>query len=489
MHTRAEIRLGQIIKEKFNTDYYILDKFPTSVRPFYAMPDPENPKVTNSFDIFIRGQEICTGGQRIHKSQVLEEKMHRLQISSKGMEDYLEGFKLGAPPHAGCGIGLERIVMLYLNLGDVRNATLFHRDPKSLPMRKETKELRHPEASTMPPPWKNAKLMQDQDGESNLRDLQPLEKLIANYGDSSNTAWLDERYKLWRHADTGAAVGYSAFKGYAMIIGIPLCDKAQYALVVAAFLQFLKKEAKLKPIWMMINDEIEEILGGRLNWSTLSVTAEERIPDPYKNPARHDPDVARKTRHARKEGVKMVDYSLVERVPDDVVAEVNERIEDWKRNRKGEQVHMTSVQPWKDMEHRVYHIARDATGTVCAMVVLHQLSPEHGWHIKWALDFPGAPNGSIEYAVMHAMEANPHSPMTFGASATPDFISKHGLNRLAVKTLSKAYAAIAEHNRLTNKGEFRQKLGANEDERLFIAYPRHSLSPSGIKAIVDFFKQ
>ncbi|KAJ1029379.1 hypothetical protein NDA13_002630 [Ustilago tritici] len=487
--TRAEIRLGELIKEKYNTDYYILDKFPTSVRPFYAMEDKENPKVTNSFDIFIRGQEICTGGQRIHDIEELEKKMQRLSISSKGMQEYLEGFGLGAPPHAGCGIGLERLVFLYLNLGDVRLGTLFHRDPRSLPLQKNVEgELRHPEASTNPPPWKHPRLTLKADGESDLRDMQALEKLIANYGDASNTAWLDDRYKVWRHPETGAAVGYSPFKGYAMIVGDPLCDKTQMTQVVSAFLQYIKKEAKLKPIWMMVCEEVEEILGGRLNWCTLSVLAEERVNDLAKNPARRDPDIQKKVRHARKEGVKIEDYSLNENVPDEVVRETDERIEDWRKNRKGEQVHMTDVHPWRDMSHRVYYIARDASGKVCAMVVLHQLSPQHGWHIKWALDFPGAPNGTIEHVILHALENNASSKMTFGVSATSTFIAKHGLSKMTTKWLTKAYASIAEHNRLTNKGEFRQKLGAVED-RVYICYPRHGLSPAGIQAIVGFFKQ
>ncbi|EST07854.1 OB-fold nucleic acid binding domain, AA-tRNA synthetase-type [Kalmanozyma brasiliensis GHG001] len=489
LSTRAEIRLGGVIKEKYNTDYYILDKFPTSVRPFYAMEDKENPKVTNSFDIFIRGQEICTGGQRIHDIEELERKMQRLSISPKGMQEYLEGFRLGAPPHAGCGIGLERLVMLYLNLGDVRLGSLFHRDPRSLPLQKrDDDELRHPEASTNPPPWKHPRLALKADGESELRDMQPLEKLIANYGDASNTAWLDERYKVWRHADTGAAVGYSPFKGYAMIIGDPLCDKTQMTQVVSAFLQFIKKEAKLKPIWMMVCEEVEEILGGRLNWCTLSVSAEERVDDPAKNPARHDPDIQKKVRHARKEGVKIEDYKLSETVPDEVVKETDERIQDWRNNRKGEQVHMTDVHPWRDMEHRVYYIARDGSGKVCAMVVLHQLSPAHGWHIKWALDFPGAPNGTIEHVILHALENNAGSKMTFGASATSTLVSKHGLSKVTTKWLTKAYGSIAEHNKLTNKGEFRQKLGAVED-RVYVCYPRHGLSPAGVQAIIGFFKQ
>lgn len=38
-----EKQLGRLVKEKYNTDFYILDKFPLAIRPFYTMPDPENP--------------------------------------------------------------------------------------------------------------------------------------------------------------------------------------------------------------------------------------------------------------------------------------------------------------------------------------------------------------------------------------------------------------------------------------------------------------
>ncbi|PWN52366.1 aspartyl-tRNA synthetase [Violaceomyces palustris] len=489
LSTRSEIRLGELVKEKFHTDYYILDKFPTSVRPFYAMSDKDKPQVTNSFDIFIRGQEICTGGQRIHEIDALEAKMHKLQISSRGMEDYLEGFRLGAPPHAGCGIGLERMVMLYLNLGDVRLGSLFHRDPKSLPLVKKPHELRHPEASTNPPPWKNHKIGgADSDPESTLRDLQPLEKLIANYGDSSNTSWLDDRFKLWRDPESGAAIGYSPYRSYAIVVGDPLCDKSQRPRVISSFISFLKREAKLKPVWLMAGHEVEEILGARMNWSTLSCIAEERIYDSAKNPAKHDPEVSRKIRHAKKEGVKIQEFGLRETLPEEVIAECDERIRDWHAGRKGEQVHLTNVRPWIDQEHRIYFVARDADDKVCALVVLTQLSPEHGYQIKWALDFPGAPSGSIEYVILHAIESASGSALTFGASASNKLVAMHGLNGIAIKTLSKAYATVAEHHKLVNKGEFRRKLGA-KDEPLYICYPRHGLSPAGIKAIVDFFKE
>lgn len=44
LSTAAEKKLGELVKQKFSgCDYYILDKFPTNVRPFYTMPDPDNP--------------------------------------------------------------------------------------------------------------------------------------------------------------------------------------------------------------------------------------------------------------------------------------------------------------------------------------------------------------------------------------------------------------------------------------------------------------
>lgn len=45
---------------------------------------------------------------------------------------YIDSFKYGCPPHAGGGIGLERVVMLYLGLDNIRKTSMFPRDPKRL---------------------------------------------------------------------------------------------------------------------------------------------------------------------------------------------------------------------------------------------------------------------------------------------------------------------------------------------------------------------
>ena len=126
-----EVALGKAVKEKYGTDFFVLDKYPSSVRPFYTMPCPENPAFSNSYDIFLRGQEICSGAQRCHDPVLLEEI-----IESKGiemgacLEQYVESFRHGSPPHAGAGIGLERLVFLYLGLENIRKASMFPRDPR-----------------------------------------------------------------------------------------------------------------------------------------------------------------------------------------------------------------------------------------------------------------------------------------------------------------------------------------------------------------------
>ncbi|RKF61771.1 Aspartate--tRNA ligase, cytoplasmic [Erysiphe neolycopersici] len=482
LSTRAEARLGTLIREKYKTDYYILDKFPASARPFYTMPDPKDDRLTNSFDIFLRGQEIISGGQRIHDTEFLIKQMKRKGVRSDSMPDYMQGFRWGVPPHAGCGIGLERLTSLFLNLGNIRLASIFPLDPKSFPEKPQAIKLRHEEASTVNLPW----------GEHDLNEigsLQPLEKLIANYGDAANTTWLGDLYHVWRHPNSGAAQGYVINNGYAIVIGDPLCDKSQYLQVVSSFLQFIRGRKDLKPIWIIAGPITEEILAEKHMWKTIGCIAEERI-NPRNNPALKNKDLARKIRHAHNEGVR--EFKLIKSQPmyEDIRTKIGYRIQEWYKSRKGTQVHLTQIRPWIDQEHRRYFYSQTGDGIIHALVVLHQLSPANGYQIKISLEFPDAPSGTIESLIMFSMKSivaeDPEAEQaTFGTGALPTVRGGRNIGNFKLKALKKVYGKLYQKLKLDNKSEFREKMGVWSDP-VYVCYPSGGLGPFGIKAIMGF---
>ncbi|KAI7477475.1 aspartyl-tRNA synthetase [Hortaea werneckii] len=145
LSTPDEKRLGALVLKNYGSDFYVMDKYPLAVRPFYTMPDPAtygsdpndpNAGYSNSYDFFMRGQEIMSGAQRIHQASFLEKRMKEhvspVDANSPGLRDYVNAFRAGCNAHAGGGIGLERIVMLWLGLPNVRLASLFPRDPTRL---------------------------------------------------------------------------------------------------------------------------------------------------------------------------------------------------------------------------------------------------------------------------------------------------------------------------------------------------------------------
>ena len=120
--------IGKYYKEECGSDFVFITHYPSKKRPFYAMDDPLDPSVTLSFDLLFKGLEVTTGGQRIHEIDMLLQKLKDRNMEEEGMEDYLDTFRYGMPPHGGLGIGLERLTMQLLNEENVREVTLFPRD-------------------------------------------------------------------------------------------------------------------------------------------------------------------------------------------------------------------------------------------------------------------------------------------------------------------------------------------------------------------------
>eukprot|EP00741_Cyanophora_paradoxa_P005242 tig00000865_g5082.t1 len=132
LNTAQEKKLGALVREKYDTDFYMMDQYPLAVRPFYTMPNPNDKRYSNSYDLFMRGEEIVSGAQRVHDPALLEQRATEMGISVPSLQGYIDAFKYGAPPHGGAGVGLERVTMLYLGLPNIRNTSMFPRDPQRL---------------------------------------------------------------------------------------------------------------------------------------------------------------------------------------------------------------------------------------------------------------------------------------------------------------------------------------------------------------------
>ena len=132
LSTPDEKLLGRLVKQKYDTDFFILDKYPLDVRPFYTMPDPKSEKYSNSYDMFMRGEEIVSGAQRIHDPELLSERALHHGIDLTKIKAYIDSFRYGCPPHAGGGVGMERVVMLFLGIPNIRLVSMYPRDPNRL---------------------------------------------------------------------------------------------------------------------------------------------------------------------------------------------------------------------------------------------------------------------------------------------------------------------------------------------------------------------
>ena len=128
LEPEEEALIGRYFKEEYDADFVFVTHYPSKKRPFYAMDDPADEKFTLSFDLLFKGLEVTTGGQRIHDYQMLKDKIAARGMEEEGMEQYLDTFKHGMPPHGGLGIGLERLTMQLLGEENVREACLFPRD-------------------------------------------------------------------------------------------------------------------------------------------------------------------------------------------------------------------------------------------------------------------------------------------------------------------------------------------------------------------------
>jgi len=119
--------------KNFNEEefYFIID-WPTASKPFYIKPNKDNQELSESFDLMFGNKELASGGTRISSKKLLLERFKEKKLKTKAFESHIKMFDYGVPPHAGFGLGLERLVMSIIKEENVREVTFFPRDQRRL---------------------------------------------------------------------------------------------------------------------------------------------------------------------------------------------------------------------------------------------------------------------------------------------------------------------------------------------------------------------
>lgn len=112
-------------------EHYFITEWPRAIKPFYAQPI-EGKDTCDAFDLMHPRMELSSGSQRVHSYELLRENIDSKGLNPDSFEFYLNAFRYGMPPHAGWGLGIERLLMSMLELDNVREAVLFPRDRRRL---------------------------------------------------------------------------------------------------------------------------------------------------------------------------------------------------------------------------------------------------------------------------------------------------------------------------------------------------------------------
>ncbi|WP_255148647.1 aspartate--tRNA(Asn) ligase [Halorarius halobius] len=125
--TEGEHALGQDVGE-----HYFITDWPSEIKPFYIKDHDDDETLSTGFDMMHPRMELVSGGQREHRYDRLIEGFEQQGLDPEAFDYYTKMFKYGMPPHAGWGLGGERLIMTMLGLDNIREAVLFPRDRQRL---------------------------------------------------------------------------------------------------------------------------------------------------------------------------------------------------------------------------------------------------------------------------------------------------------------------------------------------------------------------
>ena len=119
--------LGEIYPE-----FYFLTDWPLKLKPFYISEKEDNVELSESFDLQFGYLELSSGGTRLHNPEKIKTRLSEQDLDPTKFSEHLQAFDWGMPPHAGWGLGLERLLTVILGIDNVREVILYPRDPERL---------------------------------------------------------------------------------------------------------------------------------------------------------------------------------------------------------------------------------------------------------------------------------------------------------------------------------------------------------------------
>ena len=112
--------------------FYFLTDWPIKLKPFYIAEKQDNAELSESFDLQCGYLELSSGGSRLHNPEKIKSRLKEQNLDPSKFSDHLQAFDWGMPPHAGWGLGLERLLTIILGIDNVREVILYPRDPERL---------------------------------------------------------------------------------------------------------------------------------------------------------------------------------------------------------------------------------------------------------------------------------------------------------------------------------------------------------------------
>ena len=131
-NTEQEVALCKYMEEKNGHQFFFVTEYPSKVRAFYTMAKEDEPEYSKSYDLYFKDVELTSGAQREHRPDILKKQIEDRGIDTTPMKDYINFFKNGCPPHGGFGLGLDRFLMLLLDLPSLKEAMYLFRGPDRL---------------------------------------------------------------------------------------------------------------------------------------------------------------------------------------------------------------------------------------------------------------------------------------------------------------------------------------------------------------------